>query len=77
MATTDKQKVRSGVDNPWQKPVGPGADDAEFLYSPVSFSAVINQAAGPLRRRVLLLWLAADDSRACTAQRWIVDGGWM
>jgi D-xylose 1-dehydrogenase len=25
----------------------------------------------------LLLWLAADDSRACTAQRWIVDGGWM
>ena len=25
----------------------------------------------------LLLWLAADDSRACTAQGWIVDGGWM
>jgi D-xylose 1-dehydrogenase len=25
----------------------------------------------------LLLWLAADDSHACTAQRWIVDGGWM
>ena len=25
----------------------------------------------------LLLWLAADDSRACTAQRWVVDGGWM
>lgn len=25
----------------------------------------------------LLLWLAADDSRTCTAQRWIVDGGWM
>ena len=25
----------------------------------------------------LLLWLAADDSRACTAQKWIVDGGWM
>jgi D-xylose 1-dehydrogenase len=25
----------------------------------------------------LLLWLAADDSRCCTAQRWIVDGGWM
>src|SRR4051794_15239904 len=24
----------------------------------------------------LLLWLAADDSRACTAQRWVVDGGW-
>ena len=25
----------------------------------------------------LLLWLAADDSRACTAQKWVVDGGWM
>jgi D-xylose 1-dehydrogenase len=25
----------------------------------------------------LLLWLAADDSRSCTAQRWVVDGGWM
>lgn len=25
----------------------------------------------------ILLWLAADDSRSCTAQRWIVDGGWM
>lgn len=25
----------------------------------------------------LLLWLAAEDSRACTAQKWIVDGGWM
>ena len=25
----------------------------------------------------LLLWLAADDSGACTAQRWVVDGGWM
>jgi NAD(P)-dependent dehydrogenase (short-subunit alcohol dehydrogenase family) len=25
----------------------------------------------------LLLWLASDDSRSCTAQRWIVDGGWM
>jgi NAD(P)-dependent dehydrogenase (short-subunit alcohol dehydrogenase family) len=25
----------------------------------------------------MLLWLAADDSRHCTAQKWIVDGGWM
>jgi len=25
----------------------------------------------------LMLWLAAEDSRSCTAQRWIVDGGWM
>lgn len=25
----------------------------------------------------LVLWLAADDSAACTGQRWIVDGGWV
>jgi NAD(P)-dependent dehydrogenase (short-subunit alcohol dehydrogenase family) len=25
----------------------------------------------------MLLWLAADDSRSCTAQTWAVDGGWM
>jgi NAD(P)-dependent dehydrogenase (short-subunit alcohol dehydrogenase family) len=25
----------------------------------------------------LMLWLAAEDSRSCTAQQWIVDGGWM
>jgi D-xylose 1-dehydrogenase len=25
----------------------------------------------------LVLWLAADDSAACTAQNWVVDGGWM
>jgi NAD(P)-dependent dehydrogenase (short-subunit alcohol dehydrogenase family) len=25
----------------------------------------------------MVLWLAADDSRSCTGQRWIVDGGWM
>lgn len=25
----------------------------------------------------LMLWLAADDSRLCTAQSWVVDGGWM
>jgi NAD(P)-dependent dehydrogenase (short-subunit alcohol dehydrogenase family) len=25
----------------------------------------------------LMLWLAADDSRSCTAQKWVVDGGWM
>ncbi|MEO8687802.1 MAG: SDR family oxidoreductase [Solirubrobacteraceae bacterium] len=24
----------------------------------------------------LVLWLAAEDSRSCTAQKWIVDGGW-
>lgn len=25
----------------------------------------------------MLLWLVADDSRSCTAQTWVVDGGWM
>jgi NAD(P)-dependent dehydrogenase (short-subunit alcohol dehydrogenase family) len=25
----------------------------------------------------MLLWLAADDSRSCTAQTWVVDGGWL
>lgn len=25
----------------------------------------------------MVLWLAADDSQSCTAQKWIVDGGWM
>jgi D-xylose 1-dehydrogenase len=25
----------------------------------------------------LVLWLAAEDSRSCTAQVWIADGGWM
>jgi NAD(P)-dependent dehydrogenase (short-subunit alcohol dehydrogenase family) len=24
----------------------------------------------------MALWLAADDSRMCTSQTWIVDGGW-
>lgn len=25
----------------------------------------------------MMLWLAADDSRNCTGQKWVVDGGWM
>ena len=25
----------------------------------------------------LVLWLAADDSRMCTSQSWVVDGGWL
>jgi NAD(P)-dependent dehydrogenase (short-subunit alcohol dehydrogenase family) len=24
----------------------------------------------------MALWLAADDGRMCTAQTWVVDGGW-
>ena len=29
------------------------------------------------RRGAMVLWLAADDSRMCTSQLWVVDGGWM
>jgi NAD(P)-dependent dehydrogenase (short-subunit alcohol dehydrogenase family) len=25
----------------------------------------------------LVLWLAAEDSRSCTGQQWVVDGGWL
>jgi D-xylose 1-dehydrogenase len=25
----------------------------------------------------MVLWLAAEDSRSCTGQPWVVDGGWM
>lgn len=25
----------------------------------------------------VVLWLAAEDSRSCTGQNWVVDGGWM
>lgn len=25
----------------------------------------------------MVLWLAADDSAQCTAQKWVVDGGWL
>jgi NAD(P)-dependent dehydrogenase (short-subunit alcohol dehydrogenase family) len=25
----------------------------------------------------MALWLAADDSRMCTSQTWVVDGGWI
>ncbi|MFD1716258.1 SDR family NAD(P)-dependent oxidoreductase [Georgenia deserti] len=25
----------------------------------------------------MVLWLAADDSEHCTAQKWVVDGGWL
>lgn len=25
----------------------------------------------------MVLWLAADDSAMCTAQKWVVDGGWL
>jgi NAD(P)-dependent dehydrogenase (short-subunit alcohol dehydrogenase family) len=25
----------------------------------------------------MALWLAADDSKACTGQNWVVDGGWI
>jgi hypothetical protein len=34
-------------------------------------------ALGPDDIARMVLWLAADDSRSCTGQRWIVGGGWM
>ena len=32
---------------------------------------------GPADVARLVLWLAADDSRMCTNQCWVVDGGWI
>ena len=38
--------------------------------------AVPEGEARARRRRPLALWLAAEDSRLCTGQNWVVDGGW-
>ena len=35
----------------------------------------LKEKLGPADVAKLVLWLAADDSRLCTAQNWIVDGG--
>ena len=38
---------------------------------------VVNILNGQVELVGMVLWLAADDSRLCTGQQWIVDGGWM
>jgi len=48
--------------------------EAEAL---IASSQALAEKLGPEDVARLVLWLAADDSRLCTGQRWIVDGGWM
>lgn len=48
--------------------------EAEML---IESSQALAEKLGPDDVARLVLWLAADDSRLCTGQRWIVDGGWM
>jgi NAD(P)-dependent dehydrogenase (short-subunit alcohol dehydrogenase family) len=40
-------------------------------------SQCLKELLGPADVARLVLWLAADDSRVCTGQNWVVDGGWM
>ena len=40
-------------------------------------SQCLKELLGPADVARLVLWLAADDSRLCTGQNWVVDGGWM
>jgi NAD(P)-dependent dehydrogenase (short-subunit alcohol dehydrogenase family) len=37
----------------------------------------VKEKLGPADVARLALWLAAEDSRLCTAQNWLVDGGWV
>jgi NAD(P)-dependent dehydrogenase (short-subunit alcohol dehydrogenase family) len=37
----------------------------------------VKEKLGPADVARLALWLAAEDSRLCTAQNWFVDGGWV
>jgi NAD(P)-dependent dehydrogenase (short-subunit alcohol dehydrogenase family) len=43
----------------------------------IEASQALPEKLAPADVARLVLWLAADDSRLCTGQRWIVDGGWM
>jgi NAD(P)-dependent dehydrogenase (short-subunit alcohol dehydrogenase family) len=43
----------------------------------IEHSQCLPQRLQPADVARLALWLAADDSRMCTAQRWVVDGGWI
>jgi D-xylose 1-dehydrogenase len=40
-------------------------------------SQCLKELLGPADVARLVLWLAAEDSRLCTGQNWVVDGGWM
>src|SRR4028118_1805187 len=40
-------------------------------------NACLRDRGSPGEGGLRVLGLAADGARACTAQRWIVDGGWM
>jgi D-xylose 1-dehydrogenase len=51
--------------------VTPEAEDA------IERNQCLPQKLYPADVARLVLWLAAEDSRSCTAQLWIVDGGWM
>ncbi len=46
----------------------------EYLAARLKEQCLTQQLHAPDVARVVL-WLAADDSRMCTAQNWIVDGG--
>lgn len=43
----------------------------------IESSQCLPQRVMPADVARLALWLAADDSRMCTAQNWTVDGGWL
>jgi len=40
-------------------------------------SQCLTESVYPADVARLVLWLGADDSRMCTAQKWVVDGGWL
>jgi NAD(P)-dependent dehydrogenase (short-subunit alcohol dehydrogenase family) len=40
-------------------------------------SQCLTESVYPADVARMVLWLAADDSRMCTAQKWVVDGGWL
>lgn len=40
-------------------------------------SQCLKEKLAPADVARMVLWLAADDSRMCTGQSWVVDGGWV
>ena len=64
----------------------PDAGSEQAIIAPTLFDIQVNgyggvdlQGNGVLPEDVarLVLWLAAEDSRMCTSQLWVCDGGWM